>query len=110
MSFLLQTLKNSKSLCSLDYEDEDEDDPGVKTAVSSPCDPHGLMGLVTSGSSPLSTCPGPHPASPGPWASGEPAAGEGGSSGDPSDWDSAGEEGVFPLDRSELDLEQIENN
>lgn len=36
--------------------------------------------------------------------------GEGGSSGDPSDWDSAGEEGVFPLDRGDLDLEQIENN
>lgn len=110
MSFLLQTLKNSKSLCSLDYEDEDEDDTGVKTAVSSPCDPHGLVGRVPSGSSPLSTRPGPHPPSPGPWACGEPAAGEGGSSGDLSDWDSAGEEGVFPLDRSELDLEQIENN
>jgi hypothetical protein len=36
--------------------------------------------------------------------------GEGGSSGDPSDWDSAGEEGVFPLDHGDLDLEQIENN
>lgn len=110
MSFLLQTLKNSKSLCSLDYEDEDEDDAGVKTAVSSPRDPHGLMGLVTSGSGPLSTCPGPHPTSPGPWASGEPVAGEGGSSGDLSDWDSAGEEGVCAPGRSELDLEQIENN
>ncbi|XP_023382482.1 protein FAM53A-like isoform X2 [Pteropus vampyrus] len=107
---MTRTLKNSKSLCSLDYEDEDEDDTGVKTAVSSPRDPHGLTGLVTSGSSSLSTCPGPHPTSPGPWASGGPVAGEGGSSGDLSDWDSAGEEGVFPLDRSELDLEQIENN
>ncbi|ELK06592.1 Protein FAM53A [Pteropus alecto] len=107
---MTRTLKNSKSLCSLDYEDEDEDDTGVKTAVSSPRDPRGLTGLVTSGSSSLSTCPGPHPSSPGPWASGGPVAGEGGSSGDLSDWDSAGEEGVFPLDRSELDLEQIENN
>lgn len=107
---MTRTLKNSKSLCSLDYEDEDEEDAGVKTAVSSPCDPHGLRGLVASGSGPLSTCPGPRPCSPGPWASGAPAAGEGGSSGDLSDWDSAGEEGIFPLDRSELDLEQIENN
>lgn len=88
MCFLLQTLKNSKSLCSLDYED-DEDDTGVKTAVSSPCDPHGLTGLLT---------PRPRPASPSP------------SCGDPSDEDSAGEEALLPLDHGELDLEQIENN
>ena len=103
VSFLLQTLKNSKSLCSLDYEDEDEDDTRVKTAVSSPRDPHGPAGIAA---------PGPGPASPSPgvwrgWVAGE---GEGGSGGDPSDWDSAGEEGVFPLGRGELDLEQIENN
>lgn len=109
MCFLLQTLKNSKSLCSLDYED-DEDDTGVKTGVSSPRDPHGLTGLLTPGSSPLSACPGPHPVSPSLWASREPVAGEGGSGGDPSDWDSAGEEAIFPLDHSELDLEQIESN
>ncbi|KAB1281927.1 Protein FAM53A [Camelus dromedarius] len=92
------TLKNSKSLCSLDYEDEDEDDARVKTAVSSPRDPHGLQ---------------PRPAGLSPRASPEwvAAEGEGWSGGDPSDWDSAGEEGAFPLDRSrELDLEQIENN
>nr|XP_045375672.1 protein FAM53A-like [Camelus bactrianus] len=93
-----RTLKNSKSLCSLDYEDEDEDDARVKTAVSSPRDPHGLQ---------------PRPAGLSPRASPEwvAAEGEGWSGGDPSDWDSAGEEGAFPLDRSrELDLEQIENN
>ncbi|EPY87932.1 hypothetical protein CB1_000208002 [Camelus ferus] len=95
---LAPTLKNSKSLCSLDYEDEDEDDARVKTAVSSPRDPHGLQ---------------PRPAGLSPRASPEwvAAEGEGWSGGDPSDWDSAGEEGAFPLDRSrELDLEQIENN
>ncbi|KAB1281923.1 Protein FAM53A [Camelus dromedarius] len=94
----MRTLKNSKSLCSLDYEDEDEDDARVKTAVSSPRDPHGLQ---------------PRPAGLSPRASPEwvAAEGEGWSGGDPSDWDSAGEEGAFPLDRSrELDLEQIENN
>lgn len=85
---MTRTLKNSKSLCSLDYED-DEDDTGVKTAVSSPCDPHGLTGLLT---------PRPRPASPSP------------SCGDPSDEDSAGEEALLPLDHGELDLEQIENN
>ncbi|XP_010957269.2 protein FAM53A [Camelus dromedarius] len=95
---MTRTLKNSKSLCSLDYEDEDEDDARVKTAVSSPRDPHGLQ---------------PRPAGLSPRASPEwvAAEGEGWSGGDPSDWDSAGEEGAFPLDRSrELDLEQIENN
>ncbi|XP_005408757.1 PREDICTED: protein FAM53A [Chinchilla lanigera] len=97
---MTRTLKNSKSLCSLDYEDDDEDDTQAKTVVSSPCDSQGLVGIVTPGSSPR--------------ASREPEAvegeGEGGSSGDPSDWDSAGEEGIFPLDQGDLDLEQIENN
>lgn len=109
LSFLLQTLKNSKSLCSLDYED-DEDDTQAKTVVSSPCNSQGLVGIITPGSSPM--IPRPGPTSPSAWASGEPEAstGEGGSSGEPSDWDSAGEEGVFPLDHNDLDLEQIENN
>lgn len=106
---MTRTLKNSKSLCSLDYED-DEDDTQAKTVVSSPCNSQGLVGIITPGSSPR--IPRPGPASPGAWASGEPEAstGEGGSSGEPSDWDSAGEEGVFPLDHNDLDLEQIENN
>ncbi|XP_020032864.1 protein FAM53A isoform X2 [Castor canadensis] len=97
---MTRTLKNSKSLCSLNCEDDDEDDTQAKTVVSSPRDSQGLVGIITPG------------CSPSPWASREPVAnmGEGGSSGDPSDWDSAGEEGVFPLDRGDLDLEQIENN
>lgn len=68
------------------------------------------MGIITPSSSPRIPRPGPD--SPSVWASGEPEAspGEGGSSGDPSDWDSAGEEGIFPLDHGDLDLEQIENN
>ncbi|XP_008840041.1 protein FAM53A [Nannospalax galili] len=107
---MTRTLKNSKSLCSLDYEDDDEDDTQAKTVVSSPCDSQGLVGIITPGSSPR--IPRPCPVSPSPWVSREPEAsmGEGGSSGDTSDWDSAGEEGVFPLDHSDLDLEQIENN
>lgn len=107
---MTRTLKNSKSLGSLDCEGEDGDDTRAKTAVSSPRDQHSLTGLVTPASSPLSSCPRPHPASPSLWASQEPVAGEDGSGGDPSDWDSAGEEGLFPLDQGELDLEQIENN
>nr|XP_004656096.2 protein FAM53A [Jaculus jaculus] len=107
---MTRTLKNSKSLCSLNYEDDEEDDTQAKTVVSSPCDSQGLVGIITSGSSPR--VPRPCPASTSPWASREPLAiaGEGGSSGDPSDCDSAGEEGIFPLDHSDLDLEQIENN
>lgn len=106
---MTRTLKNSKSLCSLDYED-DEDDTQAKTVVSSPCNSQGLVGIITPGSSPR--IPRPGPTSTSAWASGEPEAstGEGGSSGDPSDWDSAGEEGIFPLDHGDLDLEQIENN
>ncbi|XP_047422862.1 protein FAM53A isoform X4 [Sciurus carolinensis] len=105
---MTRTLKNSKSLCSLDCEDDDEDDAQAKTVVSSPCGSQGLVGSGTPGSSPRA--PGPCPASS--WGCREPVAGagEGGSSGDPSDWDSAGEEGIFPLDHGDLDLEQIENN
>ncbi|XP_022361449.1 protein FAM53A isoform X2 [Enhydra lutris kenyoni] len=106
---MTRTLKNSKSLCSLDYEDEEEDDSQGKLA---PYDPHGLMGVVTPGSSPWSVHPSPRCTGPGPWASWEPVAaeGEGGSGGDPSDGDSVGEEGAFPPGRGELDLGQIESN
>ncbi|XP_045145411.1 protein FAM53A [Echinops telfairi] len=95
---LLQTLKNSKSLCSLDYEDDEEDEAHVKTVVSSPRDAHGLTSAVS---------PAPSPARPRPWT---PREHEG--PGAASDGDSAGEEegGVFPLDCGDLDLEQIENN
>ncbi|XP_066241252.1 protein FAM53A isoform X1 [Saccopteryx leptura] len=105
---MTRTLKNSKSLGSLDYEGEDDDDARV-TAVSSPRDPHSCTGCVTPGPSAPGVCPRPRPCSPGPWASREPVAGEDGSGGDPSDWDSAGEDGC-PPDRGELDLEQIERN
>lgn len=41
-----RTLGNTLSLCSLDYEDEGEDDTWVKTAVSTPHrDPRGLTGV-----------------------------------------------------------------
>ncbi|XP_054437842.1 protein FAM53A [Pteronotus mesoamericanus] len=93
---MTRTLKNSKSLGSLDYEGEDDDDPRAKTAVSCPRDPHDLAGLAAPGSSP--------------WVPREPVASEGGGGGDLSDWDSAGEEGVLPLGPGALDLEQIENN
>ncbi|XP_049742546.1 protein FAM53A isoform X2 [Loxodonta africana] len=109
---MTRTLKNSKSLCSLDYEDDEEDDAQVKTVVSSPCDSHDLMSMVTPGSSPVRECPGPCPAGLRPWTPREcvAATGEGESAGAPGDGDSAEEEGVFPLDCGDLDLEQIENN
>ncbi|XP_069351653.1 protein FAM53A isoform X1 [Eulemur rufifrons] len=109
---MTRTLKNSKSLCSLDCEDDDEGDAQVKTTVSSPSHSQGLMGILVAGCGPRGARPRPCPTSPSPWASREPVASEGAgrSSGDPSGWGSAGEEGVFPLDHGELDLEQIENN
>lgn len=91
--FLLQTLKNSKSLCSLDYEDEDEDDPQAKAAMSSLQDPRSLAACL------------PHSCNP--WALRAQAGAE---SQVPQSGDSAGAEGAFPLGRGELDLEQIENN
>lgn len=89
---MTRTLKNSKSLGSLDCEAEDEDEARAKTAASSPRAPHGPGGLAAP------AC--------GPWASQE---GPGGGA-DPGDWDSAGEEGACPPGPGELDLEQIENN
>ncbi|PNJ23580.1 protein FAM53A [Pongo pygmaeus] len=107
---MTRTLKNSKSLCSLNYEDDDEDDTPVKTVLSSPCDSRGLPGITMPGCSQrgLRTSP----AHPNLWASRESVTGDGScrSNGDPSDGDSAGEEGIFPRARGELDLEQIENN
>lgn len=85
-SLLLQILKTSKSLCPLDYEDEDEEDTRVRTALSSPCDPRG----------PAMRGPGLRPTSPGLGSWWGWATGEGGSGGDPGDWGSAGEEGVLP--------------
>ncbi|XP_044151382.1 protein FAM53A [Bufo gargarizans] len=47
----LKMTRTSKSLCSLDYEDED--DPHLKTIVSSPCDSNDHMNIITPGSSPV---------------------------------------------------------
>lgn len=90
---MTRTLKNSKSLCSLDYEDEDEDDTQAKAAMSSLRDPHSLATGLTCGCSP--------------WALRALAGAEGGVL---ENWGSTGAEGFFSLDRGELDLEQIENN
>ncbi|MXQ96031.1 hypothetical protein E5288_WYG022268 [Bos mutus] len=95
----LQILKTSKSLCPLDYEDEDEEDTRVRMALSSPCDPCG----------PAMRGPGLRPTSLGLGSWWGWATGEGGSGGDPGDWDSAGEEGVLPRGPGELDLEQMES-
>ncbi|KAM6220334.1 protein FAM53A [Rhynchocyon petersi] len=103
---MTRTLKNSKSLCSLDYEDDEEDDTQVKTVVSSPCDSQDPTSSVTPGSSPAKEGPGP-------WTPRQRTVttGDSESAGVPSEGDSAEEEeGVFPLDCGDLDLEQIENN
>ncbi|XP_045690265.1 protein FAM53A isoform X1 [Phyllostomus hastatus] len=98
LDFLKMTraLRNSKSLGSLDGDGEDDDDPRAEMAVSCPREPRDPHGLVT---------PGPSPCGPR-----VPVASEGRGGRDPSAWDSAGEEGVLPLDPGALDLEQIENN
>uniref|UniRef100_A0A2I3HNP0 Family with sequence similarity 53 member A n=1 Tax=Nomascus leucogenys TaxID=61853 RepID=A0A2I3HNP0_NOMLE len=107
---MTRTLKNSKSLCSLNYEDDGEDDTPVKMVLSSPCDSRGLPGITMPGCSQrgLRTSP----AHPSLWASRESVTGDGSSRSnrDLSDGDSAGEEGIFPRAHGELDLEQIENN
>ncbi|XP_069488251.1 protein FAM53A [Ambystoma mexicanum] len=106
---MTRTLKNSKSLCSLDYE-EDTDDPHMKTIVSSPCDSSDLMNIVTPGSSPMkeqleeARHYGPHVRR-NPREYEQAAESED----DTSDCEST-EEGIFPIDCGDLDLEQIENN
>uniref|UniRef100_A0A674I5Y6 Family with sequence similarity 53 member A n=1 Tax=Terrapene triunguis TaxID=2587831 RepID=A0A674I5Y6_9SAUR len=112
---MTRTLKNSKSLCSLDYEeDDDDDDTQMKTIVSSPCDSHDFMNITTPGSSPVKEQLDEvrhH----GPCQVGfnvrdyKKAAAVCESDEDTSDCDST-EEGIFPLDCGDLDLEQIENN
>lgn len=109
----MQTLKNSKSLCSLDYEDDD-DDTQMKTIVSSPCDSNDLMNIITPGSSPMKEqldevrhhgpCQGSFTT-----RDYKKAAAVCESDEDTSDCEST-EEGIFPLDCGDLDLEQIENN
>ncbi|XP_038256797.1 protein FAM53A isoform X2 [Dermochelys coriacea] len=116
---MTRTLKNSKSLCSLDYEeddddDDDDDDTQMKTIVSSPCDSHDFMNITTPGSSPVKEQLDEvrhH----GPCQVGfsvrdyKKAAAVCESDEDTSDCEST-EEGIFPLDCGDLDLEQIENN
>lgn len=110
---MTRTLKNSKSLCSLDYEDEEDDDPQMKTIVSSPCDSNDLMSIITPGSSPLK---GPQDIMQhsGPHRDGNSVgryqltAAVSESDEDTSDCESTEE--IFPLDCADLDLEQIERN
>ncbi|KAM4810073.1 protein FAM53A [Rhinophrynus dorsalis] len=106
---MTRTLKNSKSLCSLDYEEDD--DPQLKTIVSSPCDSSDIMNLITPGSSPLKSfedsrrlgsC---HIKNARNYKR-EATVSE--SEEDTSDSEST-EGTMFPLD-CDLDLEQIENN
>ncbi|NWU11304.1 FA53A protein, partial [Cephalopterus ornatus] len=111
---MTRTLKNSKSLCSLDYEDDD-DDTQMKTIVSSPCDSNDLMNIITPGSSPMKeqqldevrhhvSCQGGFKTRDYKKADAVCESDE-----DTSDCEST-EEGIFPLDCGDLDLEQIENN
>ncbi|KAM7021902.1 protein FAM53A isoform 2-T2 [Passerculus sandwichensis] len=108
---MTRTLKNSKSLCSLDYEDDD-DDTQMKTIVSSPCDSSDLVSAVPPGCSPAQErrrpCQG-GPCQGGPCQGGPCQGGPCQSDEDTSDCESH-EEGIFPLDCGDLDLEQIENN
>lgn len=92
--------RTSKSLCSLDYEDEE--DPHLKTIVSSPCDSSDHMNIITPGSSPVkeTTDGGTRLVN----RSREAAVSE--SEEDLSDCEST----IFPIDCEELDLEEIENN
>ncbi|NXX45162.1 FA53A protein, partial [Tricholaema leucomelas] len=110
---MTRTLKNSKSLCSLDYEDDD-DDTQMKTIVSSPCDSNDLMNIITPGSSPMREQLDEvrHRGSrQGSFQTREykQTAAVCESDEDTSDCEST-EEGIFPLDCGDLDLEQIENN
>ncbi|XP_039607705.1 protein FAM53A-like isoform X2 [Polypterus senegalus] len=113
-SIVSWTLKNSKSLCSLDYEEDDDiDDPHMKTIVSSPCDSNDLlMNIITPGSSPMKESVTHHHnchSTTGHVRSFGSAATVSESEEDTSDCDST-DDGIFPLDCGDLDLEQIENN
>ncbi|XP_074847797.1 protein FAM53A [Carettochelys insculpta] len=114
---MTRTLKNSKSLCSLDYEEDDDDEDDetqMKTIVSSPCDSHDFMNITTPGSSPVKEQMN-EVRHYGPCQVGfnardyKKAAAVCETDEDTSDCEST-EEGIFPLDCGELDLEQIENN
>ncbi|KAM4708577.1 protein FAM53A isoform 1-T4 [Discoglossus pictus] len=109
---MTRTLKNSKSLCSLDYE-EDED-PHMKTIVSSPCDSNDMIMNITPGSSPMkeSLVEGPHPGCCHGLTTREykREATLSESEEDISDDDESTEGAMFPRNCDDLDLEQIENN
>uniref|UniRef100_A0A8C5LWZ2 Family with sequence similarity 53 member A n=1 Tax=Leptobrachium leishanense TaxID=445787 RepID=A0A8C5LWZ2_9ANUR len=107
---MARTLKNSKSLCSLDYEDDEDSE--LKTIVSSPCDPNEPMNIITPGSGPLKeTTEGTHSlrchiTRTRDYTRHAPVSE---SDEDSSDCESS-EGGIFPIDCADLDLEQIENN
>ncbi|XP_053560211.1 protein FAM53A [Bombina bombina] len=108
---MTRTLKNSKSLCSLDYE-EDEDSH-MKTIVSSPCDSSDMIMNITPGPSPMKesledgrhneSCHVPNSRD----YKREATLSE--SEEDISDAEST-EGNLFPINCDDLDLEQIENN
>nr|XP_023655737.1 protein FAM53A [Paramormyrops kingsleyae] len=116
---MTQTLKNSKSLCSLDDEDLH-----MRTIVSSPCgSADDLVNIITPGSSPVRELLEVSASQRGPDPQHDPlrlppqrpgfrravVAGESESDEDISDTDSI-EERIFPLYCGDLDLEQIEKN
>ncbi|XP_020661582.3 protein FAM53A isoform X1 [Pogona vitticeps] len=111
---MTRTLKNSKSLCSLDYEDDDNDEAQMKTIVSSPCDSDDFLNVVTPSFSLEKEQPNDG------WHHGSQQASfstrdsvEGAAMCESEDETSdceCTEEGIFPLDCEALDLEQIENN
>ncbi|XP_053243747.1 protein FAM53A isoform X2 [Podarcis raffonei] len=109
---MTRTLRNSKSLCSLDYEDDDNDEAQTKTIVSSPCDSNDLMNINTPDFSREEDDDVKHRGSQQAGfitkgSTEEAAMCE--SEEETSDCESV-EEGIFPLDCEGLDLEQIENN
>ncbi|CAH2299598.1 Hypothetical predicted protein [Pelobates cultripes] len=102
--------RTSKSLCSLDYEDDE--DSHLKTIVSSPCDSNDLMNIITPGTSPLKeTSEGKHslPCRVAGTRDYKCDTTVSESDEDSSDCESS-EGGIFPIDCADLDLEQIENN
>ncbi|KAJ8269423.1 hypothetical protein COCON_G00120300 [Conger conger] len=103
---MTRTLKNSKSLCSLDYEDDE--DPQGQTMVSSPCDSVDLLLDTGAERAPVLLRLGPPRTNQRPLSSAA-AVSESDEDADSSDCESL-EEALFPLDCADLDLEQIENN
>ncbi|XP_068131841.1 protein FAM53A isoform X2 [Hyperolius riggenbachi] len=102
----LKMTRTSKSLGSLDYEDDDEEDSHLKTIVSSPCDSNDLMNIITPGSSPVKDT-----ADEGTQSRDykrEATVSE--SEEDLSDSECSEDETMDQRNYTDLDLEQIENN